>query len=437
MLVAPFIQDEVRADSGGAAPRRFVSLYFSCGRVESRWTPTGAGSDFTLSPTLKPFESLKDDMIVVEGVNNPQDAMFNEPHALAMVRLTTGVVVTPRDGATVSNGPSIDQILAKQPSFAAGTRVPSLVLSADKNINLNMVGQYCISHAGPNQPIVPENRPLEIYKHLFNGVGSTMVGAGQPNPELERLRADRRSALDFFKSDWQRMMEVTPSAQRPKLQAHFDGIRQLEKNLDATAPMAGVGCVEPGDLPAQLSSVVPAAPETNPDDYPALMRLNMEMIRLGMACDVTRVASFAFDTSVSALDYGAFVAGIDRKGRHAVAHEPNAEPTLAAQELWLMQQVAAWLTAFKMTPEGTGSMLDNMVVAVTSEHGHGGGHTGENIPVLLFGKAGGKLRTGQFLRVEDRNVNDLWLTVTKALGLPGETFGQESMNAGPLPGLLS
>ena len=47
------------ASAQSAAPLRFACIYSPNGFIMDKWTPTGSGADFTLSPILSPLEPYK------------------------------------------------------------------------------------------------------------------------------------------------------------------------------------------------------------------------------------------------------------------------------------------------------------------------------------------------------------------------------------------
>jgi len=58
-----------------------------------------------------------------------------------------------------------------------------------------------------------------------------------------------------------------------------------------------------------------------------------------------------------------------------------------------------------------------------------------DMPFILAGGGGGKVRTGRLLDVGYRRHGDLFVTIARAMGDPLDRFGDAS--AGPLPGLLA
>jgi hypothetical protein len=57
--------------------------------------------------------------------------------------------------------------------------------------------------------------------------------------------------------------------------------------------------------------------------------------------------------------------------------------------------------------------------------------------VLLFGGKSMKLQTGRYLQLGTRYMNDLWVAIANAMGLPIATFGDTAFSKGAIPGLFA
>jgi hypothetical protein len=143
-----------------------------------------------------------------------------------------------------------------------------------------------------------------------------------------------------------------------------------------------------------------------------------------------------------------------------VAHFPQWYKTMLDNRVWRASMFARLLAGLKSTPEGSGNMLDNTLILWTSEFSYGGQHSSANLPVMLAGKAGGMLKTGQHINyattdaatgayVTSATTNNLFTTCLNCCGYPDTSFGAtwgdfhnyypgtlvcKSVN-GPLPGL--
>jgi len=80
-------------------------------------------------------------------------------------------------------------------------------------------------------------------------------------------------------------------------------------------------------------------------------------------------------------------------------------------------------------------LLDNTLVVCGRELGSTA-HRPERVPFLLFGKAGGALRTGRFLSYDGQQHVKLLVSVAQLMGLPTTSIGNRVMSSGPLTGLL-
>ena len=85
--------------------------------------------------------------------------------------------------------------------------------------------------------------------------------------------------------------------------------------------------------------------------------------------------------------------------------------------------------------EGEGSVLDNSAILFGSGFRDGNKHDPHNLPLLLAGRGGGRLATGQHLSYDkDTPLSNLYLSLLEVLGAPVERFADST---GRLPGVLA
>jgi hypothetical protein len=85
---------------------------------------------------------------------------------------------------------------------------------------------------------------------------------------------------------------------------------------------------------------------------------------------------------------------------------------------WHVAQVAYFLEKLKSIPDGEGNLLDNSIVMFTSGMRDGNAHSPYNLPVLVAGKAGGKLKTGQNLQFKKETpLSNLYLSLARVLDM--------------------
>ena len=83
-------------------------------------------------------------------------------------------------------------------------------------------------------------------------------------------------------------------------------------------------------------------------------------------------------------------------------------------------------------------MLDNSLVMFLNTCG-GTHHRGYNThPLIFFGSAGGKLKTGRYLTYPEGKhcMSDAYVSVANMMGVPITTFGAAAHCKGALPGLI-
>ncbi len=428
-LIAPFFRREAAAQQATAGPKRLLVIQTPDGQPGMFWKPTGTGTNFSLGPTMKPYESLKSDLVLIEGLNHL--AGGGEPHCQAFVQWMTGRAGNTTGNYTAAQAPSIDQVIASNDAFVAKTAFRSLQLAGDMTtIDIDVSHRY-MSWAGVDKPLPGEHRPLKNYARIFQ---SLLPGGATADAQaaLARRIREKRSVLDLLKSDGARMAAVIPTAQKEYFESHLAAIRSLEMKLANMSTTPGNAQCKAPD-----KATFPGDNADSKTDLPSFWKANAEIVRLTFACDLTRVMTFVSSPSTSNLVHANWAPGTaSRAHHHDSTHGENMD-NLRAINLWYAGRIAELVTGLKNTPDGGSSLLDNMLVVHGSEFGSTGIHSTTNIPFVLFGKAGGALQTGRALSYASapRSSNDLWLSILKVLGMPQATIGDPSKCKGELPGL--
>jgi len=102
-----------------------------------------------------------------------------------------------------------------------------------------------------------------------------------------------------------------------------------------------------------------------------------------------------------------------------------------------MKCLAELLTKMKATTEGADNLLTNSLVYVTSCTAWGKVHTADDWPVLMAGKAGGRLKGNQHFRFAGENLSKGLFTAAKIMGSPMTELGKsEGLVSSVLPGVL-
>ena len=117
-------------------------------------------------------------------------------------------------------------------------------------------------------------------------------------------------------------------------------------------------------------------------------------------------------------------------GHHTVSHHGHDAEKIAAVkkiDVFHMQQYAYFLGKLKAVQEGHGTLLDNCMVLMGAGIADGDRHSHYDLPIILAGKAGGALKTGQHLTYPKQTpLCNLYLAMFDTLGVKAERFGDSN-----------
>jgi hypothetical protein len=77
--------------------------------------------------------------------------------------------------------------------------------------------------------------------------------------------------------------------------------------------------------------------------------------------------------------------------------------------------------------EGSGTLLDNTLVFAHSETEYARVHSINNIPMMLAGRAGGRVKSGLYVDGAATPVSRVGLTLQQIMGVPVDRWGSKSM----------
>jgi len=97
---------------------------------------------------------------------------------------------------------------------------------------------------------------------------------------------------------------------------------------------------------------------------------------------------------------------------------------------------AYFLEKLRSTPDGDGTLLDNVTVLYGSGMGDSNLHAPKDLPILLAGGAAGQIKGGRHIRVaEGTPLSNLYLTMLNKLGVPAESIGDSTGQMQELSGV--
>jgi hypothetical protein len=125
-------------------------------------------------------------------------------------------------------------------------------------------------------------------------------------------------------------------------------------------------------------------------------------------------------------------------GYHIGVTHNEPGQSYAAVNRWIVSQLAYLLGKLKATPDaaaGTGTLLDNSLVYFASELGEGSSHSAQDIPIIVAGRAGGRIpNQGRLLARSGQGNGNVLIALMQAMGVSVSKLGNGFTT--PLPGLV-
>ncbi|QDU79390.1 hypothetical protein Pla110_10980 [Polystyrenella longa] len=387
-----------------AAPTRMAFMFVPNGVIQKDWRPEGEGTNFEFAQTMKPLQAFKNDLNVFTNLCQDNGKAHGDgagDHARASASYLTGAHPYKTSGADISNGISVDQVAALQ--VGNNTVLPSLEIGIEGGRNAGNCdsGYSCayssnISWKTPSLPVAKETQPSLVFDRLF---GTNAKDRGKRD-------AARKSILDMVSDDARRLQQKLGQTDRQKVEEYFTSVRDLEKRIESRKkfnPVLPEGYTPP--------------PSGRPTDKVDHIRQMYDLLALAFQTDATRISTYMLGNAGSGSSYPMVEVS---EGHHQLSHHQNDEDKVAKLQRideFHINQFAYFLEKLKSIPEGEGTLLDNCMILYGSGLGDGNRHSHDNLPVILAGKAGGRIQTGRHqVYAENTPMNNLYLSMLDLVG---------------------
>ena len=399
-----------------AAPtKRLGVIAVPNGAPVEYWQPKTAGADFEWTPSLKALAPVRDRVLVMTNL----DSVGAEPgrgttHSQAASAFLTGARPRRTAGAALELGISMDQVAANAEGIGRETQLPSLELSLEGGDTVYGVstcdgGFSCAylnnSWANRTTPMPRETNPRIVFERLFGDVGSTSA-------EARRRRIEQqRSILDAVKGKVGHLETGLAPYDRRKLDEYLEAVRGIERRIQLAEQQAD----------RELPDV--SSPAGIPLSYEEHARLMFDLMILAYQTDMTRVISFMVGREESGVTYPQI--GVTEPHHPLSHHRDNPEKIekLARINAYHMQFFSDFLVKMQSTPDGDGTLLDNVMVMYGSALRNSNRHTTQNLPILVAGGGGGEIKGGRHVVCpEGTPLTDLQYTMLAKLGVPVDGF---------------
>ncbi len=404
-----------RAASAYVPPKRAFIWVNCCGYpTAGDFFPTGGEQDFELSPILADFESVRQHMVLIDGINlrnsglNPK----GNNHVRTVGKVLTAKDVLPADDSEDGQpgGISVDQLVADE------LGVPTLELQVNESHGGSM--RHRPFATGPNAFKPPLVNPVDGWNRAFADFEPSADPAAVAAHQ-QRLRL-KQSILDDLGADLSRFRGELDGVERLKLDIHEDAIRKAELAVAK-------------DMEADLapSCEVPGVPDAS-SNIPIRAAAHMDLAFAALACGRAGIVGMIWGSSGYHWKYEwAGVTNVVDTGHGEVHHQAGARrDDYVKMARWDWNELRKLVERMAATPDGEGTLLDSVVTLAIS---HFGVHHGMNrVPAAFFGNAQGMLQTGRYVKLPEAQDNDKLLTsFAHLMGVDIPGIGDD-LDCGPL-----
>lgn len=388
----------------GQAPTRFAVLFSGNGFHKDHWWARGAGQQMELGQVLQPLQAHREKLLYIRGLYN-EEALKGNIHSSQTGNLLSGAPL--EAGGGIRSGTSIDQLLAQ--TCGQTTKVPSLVLGCEKanpsvHKNYSMLYSSHISWSSPTTPTPLEVFPALAFDRLFRD---------------DATKADK-SVLDAVLEDAGDLRRSISRRDQQKLDEYLNSVREVEQRIARAGSRGELQGWKP-----TLEKPDKARPADGiPQDIAEHMRLMCEILVLAFQTDTTRICTLKLNNDHSSLRFPNL--GVDYMIHHLLSHQ-ESDDWLKVNRFFIEQ--LAWIAdKLDAVQEGERTALDNSVIMYCSSM-LTGSHDATKLPVILLGRAGGKLETGRtldYLEKPNRRMCSLYLSLLDKFGVQQSAFGDST-----------
>jgi len=407
------------ARTAAAPVSRMGFIYRPNGFIRQYWTPDTVGPNPDLKRSLQALEPFRDRTLIVSGLANLEaEAQGSSPgpHSRGSAAWMTGTHAKQTEGADVEAGISADQVAAQV--LGKATVLPSLELAIEQNEQ--MVGnceagysclyQNTISWRNPTTPLPMETHPRVVFQRLF--------GDGATPEEQRRHLQTSGSILDAVTDRIGELSRRLGPSDRGRLTQYLESVREIETRIDKAEARTGDAAME-----------LPERPGDIPDGFDEHVRLMFDLQALAYQADITRVIAFQLARELSPRTYPSIgVAG----QHHATSHHgnnPGRINDVAKIEAYHVELLAYYLGKLRSTPDGDGSLLDNVSILYGGGLGNPNEHAIIDLPNLVLGGGSGRIKGNRHIsyKVEDYvPESNLLVTLLDRAGVPVENLGDST-----------
>lgn len=420
--------------NGDALPLRFISFFWGNGVVLDRFEPTTTGPGWELTEELAPLAAVKDYVSVLTGLQNRCEQQITHHEGLTAFSGYSFVITGGPGFSSNFGGPTIDQLIADAIAARVTTPIRSMQVQSSKGFSPADNGTTATTisvrgEPGSLTPLYGQANPVDVWQTIF--------GEFVPQADDSALRL---SILDAVRDDADRLRGKLGTRDNQRLDAHLQGISELEQKITAVPPT----CDLP-DAPTHTNDE-----SVNQEQLTLTNQLMSQLIAHAFVCDITRVASNMFLPLAGEAVFSESQNGGGGSTHHFNSHLGNEDYHRGV--VYIMERLADTISILGATPDFDGTnLLDSTILYASSDCSYGMTHSIRRHPIILAGTGRGYLQHPgiHYQAVASANptdnnaatagnTSDVLLTLLQAFDPAASSFGGGApRSTTPLPDILA
>jgi hypothetical protein len=413
----PFLEGLPERSAWAADSPPVFSFYMvaACGVVGKSFFPdtTGALTQSGLAGLTDKATSVlaphADNLLFIKNINFPLGGPTSCGHAQGLCQSLTAAPPGGSGSTSYSTGISADMVVAQAVNPNAAD--PMTLYAGAKSY---IAERISFKGGGAGQVRAADLNPYTLYSKL---TGLTTGGGTATDPVAAELATSRKSVNDFVKAELTGLMSnsALSSADRQRLQQHFDSIRDVEMTMSNMAAT----CTQDGLSTSQITALKSGIAFQTNGMIEDVVKLHLEIVALAFACNYNRVGTLQWGDGTDGTKYSVpSNASLGWPFHHlshrvdsdaATGSNPTAEQAHHEIDGVRMQSLLHGLDAFKAR-----GLQDKSIIVWTNHVADGPSHSMTNVPHIIWGNGGGFLKTGQFIDAGKVTNNKLWNTLITA-----------------------
>jgi hypothetical protein len=365
------------------------------------WLPDEDGPLTTLPEVHASLQPYKEHISFLKGLCNLR--YRGDVHAADDAFLTCADTLGD-PSKTFTNTVSCDQIAALSAAMGSDVvRYRSLALGIQPRFGSRTGG---LSWVENGVPVSPMNSPAQVFDLLF---GKDNVPAATRLLHLKQ----KKSVLDVTMLQLKDLNRDLNHADRDKLDEVVTAVRGVEANIQREE--------------LWLSTEKPNAPFARPDQAIASnssshARTMFDLVHAAFLTDSTRVVTYEMPPSFTE---------ISPYDKHQLNHDLTPERAIDAPKVdrAISDLLAEFIKKLSTSQESDGQPLIQHTLAAYGAAVWGPNHSLRNLPMMLIGHAGGRIKQGMSRSFPELTpLANLWLTMMTATGVeaPGTSFADST-----------